>query len=80
MSIIICIFYCNYFHVKTSVDGKITVSEAEIVPEISDNGEVLTCRVETPGIREITEDEWVLPVNCRFYKLIYTINDTLYLI
>ena len=56
---------------KTSVDGKITVSETEIVPEISDRGEVLTCRVETPGIREITEDEWILPVNCRFYKLIY---------
>ena len=56
---------------KTSEDGRITVSEAEIIPEISDRGEVLTCRVETPGIRELAEDEWILPVNCMFYKLIY---------
>ena len=56
---------------KTSVDGKKTVSEAEIVPEVSDRGEVLTCKVETPGIREIIEDEWILPVNCMFFKLIY---------
>ena len=60
-----------FSYLKTSVDGEITVSEAEIVPEISDSGEVLTCRVETPGIRDIAEDEWILPVNCMFYKLMY---------
>ena len=56
-----------FSYLKSSVDGKITVSEAEIVPEISDSGEVVTCRVETPGIRDIAEDEWILPVKCRLY-------------
>ena len=38
-------------------------SMVQIVPEISDNGVVLLCRAETPGLREVREDKWGLAVN-----------------
>jgi len=48
---------------RTSLDGNTTVSSTYIVPQMSDSGLVLVCRVETPGLQEIKENEWKLPVH-----------------
>ena len=37
---------------------------------MSDSGLILMCRVETPGLPEIKENEWKLPVHCMFNQLI----------
>jgi len=47
---------------RTSLDENTTVSSINFVPEISDRGATLLCRVETPGLQEIKLSEWKLPV------------------
>lgn len=48
---------------RTSLDGNTTVSSTYIIPQMSDSGLILMCRVETPGLPEIKENEWKLPVH-----------------
>lgn len=51
---------------QSSVDGNISVSSVVLVPEPEDSGALLVCRVETPGLHQILEDSWLLPVHCKY--------------
>ena len=49
---------------QTSPDGDTLVSSIVIVPEMTDSEATLQCKAETPGLAEIREHKWQLPVQC----------------
>ena len=54
----------TFSQTQTSPDGATLVSSIVIVPEMTDSEATLTCQAETPGLAEITEHKWQLPVQC----------------
>ena len=54
----------TFSQTQTSPDGATLVSSIVIVPEMTDSEATLTCQAETPGLAEIREHKWQLPVQC----------------
>jgi len=48
---------------QTDSSGNVTVSSVYLMPQVEDNGSVLSCQAQTPGISITMEDTWVLPVH-----------------
>ena len=54
----------TYSQSQTSPDGATLISSIVIVPEMADSEATLQCKAETPGLAEIMENKWQLPVQC----------------
>ena len=50
---------------QSSVDGSLLVTSTLITPDLGDAGAELECRVNTPGLPEVREHTWHLPVQCK---------------
>ena len=53
---------------QSSVDGSTLVSGVVLVPSISDVGSELECRVDTPGLDQVLQHKWKLPIQCRLQQ------------
>ena len=49
---------------QSSVEGGLLVSSTVLTPGLEDAGAALECRVTTPGLPEVREHTWRLPVQC----------------
>ena len=49
---------------QSSVDGGLLVSSTLITPGLGDAGAKLVCRATTPGLSQLREHAWQLPVQC----------------
>ena len=54
----------TFAQTQTSPDGDTLVSSIVIVPEMTDTEATLQCKAETPGLAEIRQHKWQLPVQC----------------
>ena len=64
----------TYSQTQTSPDGATLVSSIVIVPEMTDSEATLQCKAETPGLEEIREHKWQLPVQCEYQTLTQTLS------
>ena len=64
----------TYSQTQTSPDGGTLVSSIVIVPEMTDSEATLQCKAETPGLEEIREHKWQLPVQCEYQTLTQTLS------
>ena len=56
----------SFSQTESSPDGGTLVSSIVIVPEMTDSEATLQCRAETPGLAEVREHKWQLPVQCEY--------------
>ena len=61
---------------QTSLDENTTISSINFIPKVSDHETSLLCRVETPGLQDVKEDEWILQIHCELIgKLFFNYED-----
>ena len=61
----------SFSQTESSPDGGTLVSSIVIVPEMTDSEATLQCRAETPGLAEVREHKWQLPVQCKYLTGLY---------
>ena len=63
---------------QSSVDGSTLVSGVVLVPSLSDVGSELECRVDTPGLDQVLQHKWKLPIQCRLQQSTMCISIIIY--